>query len=77
MWLLQGSISQFLCAQSNLYMNISNCFRYDPSVGEKYDLEFFTQAIGGHFWKVEAGSNGSVWALGKFSLFLFLVFAFS
>lgn len=32
------------------------CYRYDPKLGESYDLEFVTQQLPGHFYKVEAGA---------------------
>ncbi|XP_021947922.1 tectonin beta-propeller repeat-containing protein isoform X2 [Folsomia candida] len=44
-------------------INVSSA-RYDPKLGESYDLEFVTQQLPGHFYKVEAGSNGSAWAIG-------------
>jgi len=49
--------------------------RYDPSNPEEADrMEFVSNPVAGHFWKVAAGSNGMVWGLSyDMSLWVYLV----
>lgn len=52
------------CFFKQYIFDSSYFFRYDPANPEDVDrLEFVTNPIPGHFWKVSAGSNGMVWAL--------------